>query len=126
MEQFLSKLGFTDVTFVTPVDPDEAYEMHRIRGIYNIPKSSASRQVSTFKIFDITDPAKLPAIPTIDIARPNILVTVPANIVIELEYCLNRLTNRVISPGLIAAIFYPIFSNYSKYFFCFTAHASYF
>ena len=59
MEQFLNKLGFTDVTFVTPVDPDEAYEFHRIRGIDNIPKSSASRQLSTFKIFDITDDRNL-------------------------------------------------------------------
>lgn len=59
MKQFLNKLGFTDVTFVTPVDPDEARKYYYNRRLYNIPKSTASRQLSTFKIFDITDKRNL-------------------------------------------------------------------
>ena len=59
MEQFLNKLGFMDVTFVTPVDPDEAYNYYYNRGICDVAKSSASRQLSTFKIFDKTDDRNL-------------------------------------------------------------------
>lgn len=58
MTRLLKNLGFKNVTFVVPVDKYSAIKFHKDRGV-KITGGSASRSLTTLKIFDMVEKLKL-------------------------------------------------------------------